>query len=141
MYKIKIATVGKAKEPWLQDALEEYTARLKPVAMIEWTLAKNSQKLKQLLQDEGPYLCLDPKGKLYSSEQFSSFLINQLQVHGSRLTFVIGDAEGLPEDIRSQATALLSLSPMTFTHQMTRLVLLEQIYRGFEINKGSAYHK
>ena len=141
MYKIKIATVGKAKESWLQDALEEYAARLKPFAAIEWILAKNSEKLKQFLKEETTYICLDPKGKLYSSEQFSSFLISQLQAQGSRLTFVIGDAEGLPPEIRQGAAALLSLSLMTFTHQMTRLILLEQLYRAIEIDRGTAYHK
>ncbi|MBS0653839.1 MAG: 23S rRNA (pseudouridine(1915)-N(3))-methyltransferase RlmH [Verrucomicrobia bacterium] len=141
MYKIKIATVGKAKESWLQDGLEEYTARLKPFAIIEWILAKNGEKLKQFLKEEASYICLDPKGKLYSSEQFSRFLIDQLQEQGSRLTLVIGDAEGLDPETRQGAAALLSLSPMTFTHQMTRLILLEQLYRAIEIDRGTAYHK
>ena len=141
MYKIKIATVGKAKENWLQEGLEEYTLRLKPFAAIEWILAKNLEKLKQILKQEGSYLCLDPKGKLYTSEQFSRFMIEQLELKGARLTLVIGDAEGLTPEIRNGASALLSLSPMTFTHQMTRLILLEQIYRSLEIARGSAYHK
>ncbi len=141
MYKIKIATVGKTKESWLQEGLEEYAKRLKPFATIEWILTKTSEKLKQFLKEETSYVCLDPKGKLYSSEQFSHFLIDQLQAHGSRITFVIGNAEGLPPEIRQDAATLISFSPITFTHQMTRLILIEQIYRAIEIDRGSAYHK
>lgn len=141
MYKIKIATVGKAKESWLEEGLSEYTQRLKPFAAIEWILAKNIEKLKQIVKQEGSYLCLDPAGKLQTSEQFSHFLMKRLEQEGSRLLIVIGDAEGLPSEIKQNASALLSLSPMTFTHQMTRLILLEQLYRGIEIARGTAYHK
>lgn len=141
MYKIKIAIVGKTKESWLQDGLDEYTTRLKPFMTIEWILAKNLEKLKQLLKQEGFYLCLDPNGKLRSSEQFSQFLMEKLQQGGSRLTLVIGDADGLSQEIREGASGLISLSPLTFTHQLTRLILLEQLYRAIEINRGSAYHK
>ena len=141
MYKIKIITVGKAKENWLQEGLEEYTKRLKPMATIEWILAKQTEKLKHFLKDEKSYICLDPNGKLFSSEQFTRFLTDQLETQGSRLTLLIGDAEGLPSEIRNGAAFLLSLSPLTFTHQMTRLILLEQLFRAFEIDRGSAYHK
>ena len=64
-----------------------------------------------------------------------------IEKEGARCTFVIGGAEGLTLKMRQNATALISLSPLTFTHQITRLVLLEQIYRAFEIKRGSHYHK
>jgi 23S rRNA (pseudouridine1915-N3)-methyltransferase len=141
MYKIKIITVGKTKENWLQEGLAEYTQRLKPIAIIEWMLAKNAEKLKQSLKDETNYICLDPKGQSLTSEQLSRFLINQLTAQGARLTLAIGDAEGFPSEVTSRASSLLSLSPLTFTHQMTRLILLEQLFRSFEIDRGTAYHK
>ena len=122
-------------------ALSEYELRLKPLLSVEWILAKNDAQLKQFLEKEPSYVCLDPLGKQYTSEEFSGALLRMLQEGGSRMQWVIGGAEGLPADIRSRATALISLSRLTFTHQITRLILLEQIYRAFEIDKGTGYHK
>lgn len=141
MYRIKIITIGKVKEPWLSEALQEYTNRLKTSMAIEWVLLKDDEKLKQIVEKESIYLCLDPSGSLYTSEAFSTFLIQRLEAQGSRLTLIIGGSDGIPKEIKSKASHLISLSPMTFTHQCTRLILLEQIYRALEIAKGSAYHK
>lgn len=137
MRKVKIFTVGKIKEPWLSAALEEYAKRLKPYLAIEWHLAKDSQGLSSLLEKESSYICLDINGAAYSSEAFSDWF----QKAGSRLSFVIGGAEGLSPRIKERAAQLLSLSPLTFTHQMVRLLLVEQLYRALEIEKGSGYHK
>lgn len=141
MHKVKIFTIGKAKEPWLQLALAEYEQRLKPILSVEWILAKNDPQLKQFLEKERNYLCLDPLGKQYTSEEFSSAIISFLEKGGSRLELVIGGAEGIPSEIRERAVHTFSLSRLTFTHQMTRLILLEQLYRAFEIAKGTGYHK
>ncbi len=141
MYKIKIITIGKIKEPWLSDAIQEYTNRLKTSMTIEWVLVKDDEKLQQIVEKEASYLCLDPSGSLYTSEAFSTFLLEKLETHGSRLTFIIGGSDGIPKELKAKATHLISLSPMTFTHQCTRLILIEQIYRALEIAKGSAYHK
>jgi 23S rRNA (pseudouridine1915-N3)-methyltransferase len=141
MIKIKIYSLGKIKEDWLQNALDLYEARLKSSISFEWILAKNDEQLKQFLEKETNFICLDPNGKQYSSEDFSVFLIKSMREAHSRLSFVIGGAEGLPSSAKIQAKSLLSLSRMTFTHQITRLILVEQIYRAFEIEKGSAYHK
>jgi 23S rRNA (pseudouridine1915-N3)-methyltransferase len=141
MHKIKILTVGKVKESWLDAAIHDYTLRLTPVAKIEWMLAKNDEQLATALEKETGYIALDPQGKTFSSEKFSSFLHEALTAGGCRLSLVIGGAEGLTPSMRSGATALISLSPLTFTHQLTRVILLEQIYRAFEIEKGSGYHK
>jgi 23S rRNA (pseudouridine1915-N3)-methyltransferase len=86
-------------------------------------------------------ILLDPNGRLYKSEQFSEFLFQKIEEGGSRVAFVIGGPEGLPQTITKSGYSLLSLSPMTFTHQMTRLLLLEQIYRGVQIREGRPYHK
>jgi 23S rRNA (pseudouridine1915-N3)-methyltransferase len=141
MIKIKIYSLGKTKEDWLQDALDLYETRLKSSISFEWILAKNDEQLKQFLEKEANFICLDPNGKQYSSEEFSVFLIKSIQEARSRLSFVIGGAEGIPVSLKTQAKRLLSLSRMTFTHQITRLILIEQIYRALEIEKGSAYHK
>ena len=141
MIKIKIYTVGKTKEQWLQDALEIYEERLMPSLSFEWILAKNDEQLKQFLEKEANFICLDPNGKQYSSKEFSLFLLRSIQEADSRLSFVIGGPEGLPDLIRTRAKSLFSLSRLTFTHQIARLVLVEQVYRAFEIEKGSSYHK
>lgn len=141
MYKVKVYTIGKTKEDWLHEALEEYEGRLKSSLALEWILAKNDEQLKQFLEKEATFICLDPQGKSYSSEEFSQFLIKALEDGHCRLTFVIGGAEGIPAALKAKARSLISLSKMTFTHQITRLILVEQIYRALEISKGTAYHK
>jgi 23S rRNA (pseudouridine1915-N3)-methyltransferase len=140
MYKLRIYSVGKTKEDWLESAIAEYMKRLQQVAPIEFILAKNDDQLVSLVEKEEAIICLDPEGQMMDSEKFSSFLIKQLETNGSRLAFVIGGPEGLPAALKKKYP-LLSFSPMTFTHQIIRLILVEQIYRAMEINKGSRYHK
>jgi 23S rRNA (pseudouridine1915-N3)-methyltransferase len=130
MMRIKIISPGKTKEPWLLEALAEYEKRLSVKAKIEWVFPK------ELSTIETPYALLDVKGSLISSEDFSKYLMSK-----PSHTFVIGGAEGPPLEIKEKASFKFSLSNMTFTHQMVRLILLEQIYRGFEIHRGSKYHK
>lgn len=139
MFKIKVFSVGKTKEEWLEEALKEYLKRLSPVAQIEFIFAKNDEQLLSLTSKEENLICLDPKGKLLDSLEFSKELFEALQKGGSRIGFVIGGPEGLPKILRNRE--LISFSPMTFTHQLSRLILVEQIYRAFEIEKGSKYHK
>lgn len=140
MYKLRIYSVGKTKEDWLESAIAEYLKRLQQVAPIEFILVKNDDQLVSLVEKEEAIICLDPEGQVMDSEKFSSFLIKQLETNGSRLAFVIGGPEGLPATLKKKHP-LLSFSPMTFTHQIIRLILVEQIYRAMEINKGSRYHK
>ena len=141
MYKIKVYTIGKIKEDWLQEALSEYEGRLKSSLSFEWILAKNDEQLKQFLEKEANFICLDPQGKQFSSEEFSVFLLKSLQDCHSRLAFVIGGAKGIPAALKTKSGNLISLSKMTFTHQIARLILVEQIYRSLEIERGTAYHK
>lgn len=140
MIKIKLLSVGKTKEKWLSEALEEYSKRLSAVVQIESVWAKDDRQLLEWVYKEERFLCLDPGGQLYTSKEFSELLSQQWEKGGSRLTFVIGGAEGLPQELKERGT-LISLSPLTFTHQITRLILVEQIYRAAEIQKGSHYHK
>lgn len=140
MLHIKILSVGKTKETWLEEALQEYLKRLKPVAAFEFVWAKNDAQLLSLTEKEPLLICLDPDGREMTSTEFADFLQKKFVEGGSKVAFVIGGAEGLPPSLKASAQQI-SLSRMTFTHQVTRLVLLEQIYRAFEIAKGSKYHK
>lgn len=144
MHRIRILSIGKTKEDWLEEALAEYLKRLQQTASIEFVWAKDNPQLEQLVEKEavrgGIVICLDPKGQILDSEKFSAFLLRQLELGGARMAIVIGGADGLPEALKDRYP-LLSLSAMTFTHQMTRLILVEQIYRAFEIAKCSKYHK
>lgn len=141
MYRIKIFSIGKTKEPWLLEALAEYEKRLRSIMPIEWIFAKNNEQLRLFLEKEPPFIVLTPKGQEFPSEAFSDYLSVQLENCGSRLSFVIGGAEGIPSDIEEKAIGNLSLSKLTFTHQIARLILIEQLYRFTEIQKGSGYHK
>lgn len=140
MLKLKIFSVGKTKEKWLDDAFNEYVKRLQHSVQIQCSWAKDNAQLVEWAQKEASYLGLDPAGRLFTSEELTQFLFQQWEKEGSRLTLIIGGAEGLPPEIKQQGN-LISLSPLTFTHQITRLVLIEQIYRAVEIHKGSQYHK
>jgi 23S rRNA (pseudouridine1915-N3)-methyltransferase len=139
MYRIRIFIIGKNKERWLKEAVEQYQQRMKATTSIEWIECRNNAQLIKQVESLPHVVCLDEKGQLMSSVEFSGWLTNKLQSGGSRLDLVIGGAEGLPESLRQLPS--ISLSPMTLTHQAVRLFLVEQIYRGLEIAAGSPYHK
>jgi 23S rRNA (pseudouridine1915-N3)-methyltransferase len=141
MFKVKIITIGKTKETWLSEGILEYEKRLKPFMSLEWKIAKNDEGLLSFLDLEKRFIAFDLGGLPFSSSDFSTKLHQELEKGGSRLSFVIGGAEGLPPAIKKRAHKLWSLSPLTFTHQLARLILLEQLYRAVEIERGSAYHK
>ena len=96
--------------------------------------------LTQLAQKEAYIIALDPNGMTFTSPSFSNFLFQSIEESGARITFVIGGPKGLPKELK-QTKHLISFSKMTFTHQLIRLILVEQIYRAFEIARGSHYHK
>jgi 23S rRNA (pseudouridine1915-N3)-methyltransferase len=139
MIRVRIISVGKTKERWLEDALAIYVQRLRTTMELETVWAKDDTHLLRLVAKEKQVLCLDPKGETLSSEAFSKRVFQELEQGGSRLAFVIGGPEGLPAELRQRSA--LSLSTLTLTHQMVRLLLVEQLYRAVEIEKGSGYHK
>lgn len=139
MVKIRIYSPGKTKESWLDEALAEYLKRLKPLAQIEFIHPKSEKQFIELALKEKRLLALDPKGRTCTSEQFADLLFDEIEKGGASLAFAIGAAEGLPKELLMKP--LISLSSLTFTHQMVRVILIEQIYRAFEIKKGSGYHK
>jgi 23S rRNA (pseudouridine1915-N3)-methyltransferase len=139
MIKVRIYTIGRCKDSWLQEALAEYEKRLSKQIQFDWILLKTDEELIEKIQS--PWIALDPKGELLDSPALSRKLMKLLQLHGSRLNILIGGSAGIPSQLLAKSIWTWSLSPLTFTHQMTRLILLEQIYRSFEIASGSEYHK
>ncbi len=142
---IRIICVGKLKDQ-LKNVSEEYVKRIKGFTRIEIVEINEykSSNIQESLKKEGEkvleksgerFIILDAKGKQLSSEEFS-----QLLKHPN-LTFVIGSHVGLSEDVKKKANIQLSLSKMTLPHQITRVILLEQIYRGFSILNNQPYHK
>lgn len=157
--KIRIVAVGKLKEKYLREGVAEYEKRLAPFASVEiretreeymaenpseaqrqQTLAKEGERLLRLVPERSFLIVLDVKGKLLSSEALAKELALLALQGQSDLTFLIGGAFGLSPAVRERADLRISFSPMTFTHQMVRLLLYEQIYRAFKINRGEKYH-
>jgi len=139
MFKVKISSVGRSREPWLKIALEEYEKRLSHQLEIEWRIAKDDADLLEKITT--PLIALDAQGEQVSSEHLAKKLSSLLITQGSRLHFLIGGPNGIPKKILEQSAWIWSLSRLTFTHQMTRLILLEQLYRWVQIESGTAYHK
>ena len=157
--KIRIVAAGKLKEKYLREGVAEYEKRLAPFASVELletreeylaenpseaprqqTLAKEGERLLRLVPEKSFLIVLDVKGKLLSSEALAKELASLALQGQSDLTFLIGGAFGLSQAVRERADLRISFSPMTFTHQMVRLLLYEQIYRAFKINRGEKYH-
>ena len=145
--KIKICAIGRLKEKFLVDGVSEYLKRIKNFAKIEIaeipeckTVEDEGAKLLTQILRDSFVIVLDVAGETLSSENFAE-KIAALSLHGvSSITFIIGGAFGLSEEVRRAANFRLSISPMTFTHQMARLILVEQIYRAFKIIRGEPYH-
>jgi 23S rRNA (pseudouridine1915-N3)-methyltransferase len=140
MIKIKILTTNKTKEKWLEEAIDEYIKRLKTFLVITFIFAKDTDQLALIANKEDYIIALSPEGQTFTSEAFSVFLTDHIVASGSRISFVIGGPTGLPANLKP-VKAMISLSQLTFTHQVARLILVEQIYRAIEISKGTPYHK
>lgn len=140
METLVIYSIGKNKELWLEEAFKEYLYRLRGRIQIEVVWMKNDQQLVKALKKEVNIVALDAQGQQFTSEKFALFFFERMEAAKGRLAFVIGGAEGLPLELKN-SLMLISFSPMTFTHQIIRLVLIEQVYRSYEIARGSPYHK
>lgn len=158
--RIRILMVGKIKEKYLVVGMEEYLKRLGPYARVEihsvadepipegaspaqgeQVKAREGERLLKLL-DPGQYvIAMDLRGQTLSSEEFAAFLEERALRGESNLALVIGGSLGLAPAVLQRVDYKLSLGRMTFVHQMVPLILLEQIYRGFKINRGEPYHK
>ncbi len=155
MQKITILCVGKLKEKFYLDAVAEYTKRLQrccKLEVIELPEEPSPAQIQQALDTEaaaisaklprgGALVAMCIEGSPCSSEEMSRKM-QQLAVSGStQVTFLIGGSVGLSEELKRRADWRLSMSPMTFPHHLARVMLLEQIYRAFQIQQGTKYHK
>lgn len=151
--KIRVLWVGKTQQEWIRSGIEEYATRIKryaPLDLVEVKEEKGAvadamrmrecERLKKLLPKQGKIVLLDDKGDGMTSPDFASFIGKCRDSGVSELAFTIGGAYGFTDGFRNEADRIVSLSPMTFTHQMVRIFLLEQIYRGFTILNGEPYH-
>lgn len=154
--KIELLLLGKTKDDYLQKGIDEFVKRLSRYTSIELIEIKvprhGSRAASEILEQESNLLekkirkgsfrvVLDSGGRHYSSEAFSSF-ISDLEIQAvSMVSFIIGGPLGLADEQRTKSDHLLSLSQMTFTHDMSRLILLEQLYRAYTIKAGTRYHK
>lgn len=148
MLKITILAVGTIKEKYMRDAINDYVKRLSRKWKVSFTEVKECQSigeegalLKKVIPQGSFVVALDLKGKMLDSEEFAGFIDAKMTEGVSNVTFVIGGSDGLDRSVPECADFSLCLSKMTFTHQMTRLILLEQIYRAMKIISGEKYHK
>ncbi len=153
---IKLIVVGKTEEKYLKEALEIYTKRLTHYVGFEMVVlpdVKNAKSLpvSELKEREAEMILkqtakadrvvlLDERGKEYGSVEFSKYLEKQMNASVRTLAFVVGGAFGFSERVYAQVAERLSISKMTFSHQMIRLLAIEQIYRAFTILKNEPYH-
>lgn len=156
MLKINLITIGDIKEKYLRDAIEEYSKRIKRFANlniieikesipasnsakdIEIALTKDAKIIEKHLS--GHVVCLDINGKMISSEGFAE-KIKKISLNSSEISFIIGASNGISEEIKKLCNERVSFSPMTFPHQLMRVIFLEQLYRSFTILNNIAYHK
>ena len=160
MLRIDIICVGKIKENFFKEAVNEYEKRLKKycnlniIELPDEKIPNNSSEKENLnikkqegynimknIKKSSYIICLDLKGSQFTSEQFSAKLENISLNHNSSITFIIGGSLGLSKTVLDMSDELISFSKMTFPHQLFRVILLEQIYRSFKITNNEVYHK
>jgi 23S rRNA (pseudouridine1915-N3)-methyltransferase len=155
--KIKIIALGKIKEKFLKDGIDEFIKRLTPYSPVEIVELspieiKDENLTEKILDEEGEKIlsCIKPQsfvitleieGKQLSSEDFSKKLQSFINDGTQELIFVIGSSCGISKKVSARADFKLSMSKMTFLHQFARLILVEQIYRAFKIMRNETYHK
>ena len=154
--EVKLVTVGKTDVPWVKEGLELYVSRLRhyvPFSLVEIPQLKNASALSQdqIREKEGELVLkqvapgdtvvlLDERGKEYRSVEWADWIGRPLARGGTGLVFVVGGAYGFSQKVYDRAESLVSLSRMTFSHQMVRTIFAEQLYRAFTILKGEPYH-
>lgn len=158
MVKISLIVVGKSKYDWLTQGIIHYQKLLRKYQVdfklkvikdekidekknLELTLDKEAARIFKYLNQDSYRVVLDVSGKILSSEELANLLSDKVNTGKSEFVFIIGGPLGLSEKIVKNCQFKLSLSRMTFTHQLTRLVLSEQIFRAFSIIRGDKYHK
>ena len=151
--RIRTLWVGKTQEEWVRRGIDEYTGRIKRYIPFEINEAREEkgaaaetmrerecERLEKLLSKNSRLILLDERGEEMTSPQLAGFIARQRDGAVPELAFVIGGAYGFSDRFRARADKTIALSRMTFTHQMVRVFLLEQIYRAFTIINGEPYH-
>lgn len=154
---IKIIALGKIKEKFLKDGINEFLKRLTPYASVEITelsaieikdenltakiLEQEGEKILSHIKPQSFVITMEIKGKMFSSEEFAKKIEDITNNGISEIIFVIGSSCGISPTVSARANLKMSMSKMTFLHQFARLILVEQIYRAFKIIKGETYHK
>ena len=159
MLTVNLICVGKLKESYLREAVDEYSKRMKPLcklniielpeervgdnpsqAEIDRTVSAESERIMQKLSKGDYVIAMCVEGMNISSEELSA-RIEDISMQSSTVDLVIGGSWGLSDKLKSRADLKLSMGKMTFPHQLCRVMLLEQLYRAFQISKGTKYHK
>ena len=154
--KITLLTVGKTDKDWVKQGIDIYASRMKhyfPFSIVEIPELKNASSLSQeqiktkegelILKNIKPtddVILLDERGREFSSMEFAKVLQDKISYTGKDIVFIIGGAYGFSEVVRKRSNSKISLSRMTFSHQMVRAIFVEQLYRAFTIMKGEPYH-
>ena len=160
MQKVTVLCVGKLKERFYADAVAEYVKRLSRYckldvmelaeerlpdnpsqALIDAALSREADAIRAKLPPSSSLIALCVEGPMRSSEELAQLMATWANQGEKQLVFLIGSSNGLHPSIKAEAWARLSMSPMTFPHHLARVMLLEQIYRGYQINAGTKYHK
>ncbi len=153
--KHEIIFLGKTKDTFIQQGIDEYGARLKHYTNFSITTLKDKARGKstrQIISEQGEQLlgavpkgaiivALDSRGQQFTSTSFSSKIVQWETSGGRQVCYLIGGPDGIAEEILQKAQLTLSFSKMTFTHDMVRMLLVEQLYRAYTIKNGEKYHK
>ncbi|HVP37341.1 MAG TPA: 23S rRNA (pseudouridine(1915)-N(3))-methyltransferase RlmH [Terriglobales bacterium] len=157
MVKLKFIFVSKTKEPWIVEGIEHYQKMLQKFADLEFVtvrdekvtehlsekmvLEKEGERVSKLLDKSCFSIILDSNGRMFSTDELSEFFSQKMNSGYNDFVFVTGSTLGLSSEVMNSADFSLSLSKMTFPHQLVRIILLEQVYRAFSIIGGRKYHK
>jgi 23S rRNA (pseudouridine1915-N3)-methyltransferase len=155
--QLTIISVGKIGEPFIEEGCRLYAGRIEryaPLRLVlvpeervqekgkkEYILGKEGRRIREKLPREGLWIALDEKGKNFPSEGFALQLGKWITSGPKELAFILGGPYGLDASVKQDAGLCLSLSPMTLTHGLAKMILLEQIYRAFTLLRGEPYHK
>ena len=154
--KLSIICVGKTREGFIDEGIRKYLRYVKPYAEAEvrevkeekihdlkaapLVRKKEAEKILKVVPPQAMLVALDERGREYTSHEFADFLNTRIESGVREAAFVIGGAMGLDESVVGRADVVIALSRWTLTHEMARLVLLEQLYRAFTIIRGKTYH-
>ncbi len=132
--RLKIIAIGKIKKTWIKDGINQYLKRM-PDLIIEELKSFNNTNI---FDNKCVTVTLSEEGQYFNSVDFTSLLLG---FKNTRINFLIGDSDGIPSSVKDKSDLILSLSHLTFPHELARLILIEQLYRAFSISNNSPYHR